>query len=200
MEEEDNLAETLEEVGDIANDLGDIVDAAVGVKKFFSSFLPKDRECSVEISNQCSSYILRNPSVFNDTGVCKTPLTLSIKPSSCGEGLFTKSPYGLRGAAGVLTYNLYDPDTNQYLGKMAALYKVPFDLNLKSIVFAIGFFEMDTKCDKRLFESMFSKTEDTFVRAKANGSSIEFESELVDISASMSNSGKAVLKIEVTDK
>uniref|UniRef100_A0A8C6WFW8 Uncharacterized protein n=1 Tax=Neogobius melanostomus TaxID=47308 RepID=A0A8C6WFW8_9GOBI len=177
----------------------DMVDDALDIANKFGGFFSKvspTRQCSVQICNGSSKFILRDPKL------CADPLTLTIKPDSSGKGLFIKSQVAPRGSGGVFTYDLYNADKKKCEGRMAVLYKVPYDLNLRSIVFAIGIMEMETECDKHLFHNMYKKDPkkkpSEFERGKAGGSSLKFESGSgVTIRASMSNSGKAKMNIEV---
>ncbi|XP_033827373.1 uncharacterized protein LOC117375212 [Periophthalmus magnuspinnatus] len=196
MAEEEGDFPELEDMADMADFADNAMNVAGRVGGFISKVLPQ-RQCSIKIKNNTSAFILRNPRVHIDTGVCAEPLALTIKPSSSGEGLFTKSRGSMRGSGGVFTYDLYHHQN--CVGKMAALFKVPYDLNLKSIVFAIGVFDSDTKCDKHLFHLMFTKKQDNFMRDKATGSCVTIESPLVTVSANMSNTDNTVMKIEISD-
>ncbi|KAJ0055850.1 hypothetical protein NL108_013804 [Boleophthalmus pectinirostris] len=198
MAEEEEQPDVTDVLGDVA-DVVDIVENVVDISSTAGGLLSKalpNRQCSVQIQNECSTYILCNPRVHTDTGICKEPLNITIKPSCSGKGLFTKSPRSMRGTGAVFSYDLYDQQ--QCVGKVAALFKVPYDLNLHSIVFAIGFVDSNTECDKHLFKRMFKNEEEGFVRAKAKGSSVTSENDLLTIKATMSNSGDAVMKIEVS--
>uniref|UniRef100_A0A3B4A3J4 Uncharacterized protein n=1 Tax=Periophthalmus magnuspinnatus TaxID=409849 RepID=A0A3B4A3J4_9GOBI len=183
------------EFPDICDIISSTTDTLLSVGSRVAKFVPTHRECTVELSNDTSTYSLCNPRVHIDTGVCAEPLTPSIPPSSSGDGLFTKSRTSMRGTGGVFTYDLCENHVCK--GKVAVLFKVPYDLNLRDVVFAVGFFDGDTECDKHLFHRMFKTEDDKFVRAKANGSCVIFETDFVTISSAMSNCGKPVMKVEV---
>ncbi|KAK7939339.1 hypothetical protein WMY93_002665 [Mugilogobius chulae] len=197
--EEYDPSELIEDVTNVTDIAANVLDAGDTLGQLISKFVPKYRQCSVQIDNKSSDYILRNPRVHMDTGVCAEPLTPSISPSSKGKGLFIKSPRAMRGSGAVFTYDLYHSRRHECVAKLAALFKVPYDLNLKSVVFAVGLFGRDTECDKHLFKDMFSSKQDKFVRAKANGSGITVQDDIVNISSSMSNCAKAVFEIEISD-
>uniref|UniRef100_A0A8C6SHE7 Uncharacterized protein n=1 Tax=Neogobius melanostomus TaxID=47308 RepID=A0A8C6SHE7_9GOBI len=198
-EEFEDFAEQTEMAEDLAEQMeimGDIIDGGINIGELIAKVFPTDHQCSVQIYNWCSKYTLRNQKQHTDTGLCAEPLPPTIKPDSSGKGLFSKTPHAPRGSGGVFTYDLYNTDKKKCEGRMAVLYKVPYDLNLRSIIFAIGIMDMATECDKHLFHNMYKKAPHMFVRGKAGGSSLEFES-FVTIRANMSNSGKAVMKIEI---
>ena len=79
------------------------------------------------------------------------------------------------------------------------MFSVPFDRVLYSNWFAVGIFERGSNCDYNLYNMMYNGSEINFVRAKANGSSITYEGDYVIVSASMSDSVEAILKVEIND-
>lgn len=82
---------------------------------------------------------------------------------------------------------------------MAVMYSVPYDRNLYSNWFAVGIFERGNDCDYNLYDIMYNGSEDNFRRGKADGSCISYQGDYVTISASMSDSGEAVLRVDISD-
>lgn len=196
MEEEFDEGEEGEE-GNIVMDLVRHVLPGGRIFNLISSVIPKKRQCFTRILNATSEYILRDPSVYTDTGRCTKPLSPTIQPSCTGEALFTKTQLSLRGSGGVFTYDLYNTDTETSTEKMAVMYKVPLDLNLRSVEYAVGVMDKATKCNKKLFDEMYKKTKPTFIRGKAKDSSLTYKSGRLTIRATMSDTGSSVMEIEV---
>lgn len=122
-----------------------------------------------------------------------------VGPCSAASALFNKTTGAATGAVGVFTYDLYNPDLNDYSHIIAIMYSVPFDRNLYSNWYAVGIFKRGNNCDYNLYDIMYNGSENNFVRAKADGSSISYEGNYVMVSASMSDSGEAVLKVNISD-
>ncbi len=80
---------------------------------------------------------------------------------------------------------------------MAVMFSVPFDFNLYSNWYAVGVFDVYTKCDHSLFKDMYYSAERGFVRAKAKDSALTFRGEAVTIRATMSDSYTPVIKVQV---
>ncbi|KAM3862666.1 DELTA-sagatoxin-Srs1a-like [Diretmus argenteus] len=157
------------------------------------------RHCSIEINNISCSYTLSNLRVFTESGCCEVPLPPMVGPCSIGSALFNKTTGATTGAVGVFTYDLLNPDLNDYSHVMAVMFSVPYDRILYSNWFAVGIFERGNDCDYNLYNMMYSGGEDHFVRGKADGSWISYEGDYVTVRASMSDSGEAVLRVDVSD-
>ncbi|KAF6735425.1 Fragaceatoxin C [Oryzias melastigma] len=157
------------------------------------------RKCSVEISNNSNNYTLSQPRLFLESGHCEIPLPPMIGPCSAVRTLFNKTTGTATGAVGVFTYDLFNADLNDYNHVMAVMFSVPYDRNLFCNWFAVGFFGKQKKCDHRLFNSMYNGSETHFVRGKADGSCISYESDFVVVSASMTDSVEAVLRVDISD-
>ncbi|XP_008300101.1 cytolysin Src-1-like [Stegastes partitus] len=164
-----------------------------------ADLIPTHRECSIEITNDSSQYILSNPGVYLESGSCSEPLPPEIEPSSSGKALFTKTANTARGVVGVVTYDLVDESTQECAGKMAVMFSVPYDFNLYSNWYAVGVFEEGEECSFDLYDHMYNNTDSTFVRGRASESSLSHEGELVAILASMSDSYQPMIKVEVKD-
>lgn len=122
-----------------------------------------------------------------------------VGPCSEASALFNKVTGSATGAVGVFTYDLFNPDMNDYSHVMAVMFSVPYDRSLYSTWFAVGIFDKGTDCDYNLYDIMYNGSENRFVRAKADGSCISYEGDYVVVSASMSDSGEAVLRVDVND-
>uniref|UniRef100_A0A8P4JX45 Uncharacterized protein n=1 Tax=Dicentrarchus labrax TaxID=13489 RepID=A0A8P4JX45_DICLA len=169
------------------------------VGESIAKIIPTQRKCTVEIANESSSYSLCNPRVHIESGRCTVPLPPSIQPNSTGEALFAKTPNTAQGSVGILTYDLLNNTTKTSSNKMAVLYQVPFNLKLKSKMYAVGIFDISTECNRDLFREMSKNTNTTFVRGKAKGPSLTHKSQNVTIMAAMSNCHEPVMKVQVSD-
>lgn len=134
-----------------------------------------------------------------ESGLCEDPLPPMVGPCSPATTMFNKTTGAATGAVGVFTYDLFNADLNDYNHLLAIMFSVPFDRVLYSNWFAVGIFERGSNCDYNLFNKMYNGSEINFVRAKANGSGISYEGDYVIVSASMSDSVEAILKVEIND-
>ncbi|XP_076019365.1 DELTA-stichotoxin-Hmg2a-like [Genypterus blacodes] len=157
------------------------------------------RHCNVEINNCSGYYTLCNARVFTESGNCDVPLPPMVETNGNASGMFNKVTGAATGAVGVFTYDLFNGEMNDYNHVLAVMYSVPYDRMLYSNWFAVGIFDKGNDCDYNLYDIMYNGTENNFVRAKADGSSISFEGDYVIASASMSDDGEAVLKVDITD-
>lgn len=130
------------------------------------------------------------------SGYNLSPLAPTVGSSERDISTFTKTYGKARGAVGVFTYELFNP-SKKHTEIMAVMFSVPFDYNLYSNWFAVGIFNKDKSCDDTLYDEMYNCGQRKCVRA--NGSSIAYKSHHVTIKASTSNSGCAVVKVEVCD-
>ena len=134
-----------------------------------------------------------------ESGLCEDPLPHMVGPCSPATTMFNKTTGAATGAVGVFTYDLFNADLNDYNHLLAIMFSVPFDRVLYSYWFSVGIFERGSNCDYNLYNMMYNGSEINFVRAKANGSSITYEGDYVIVSASMSDSVEAILKVEIND-
>lgn len=137
--------------------------------------------------------------VFTESGCCEDPLPPMLGPCSTSCAMFNKTTAAATGAVGLFTYDLFNADLNDYNHILAVMYSVPYDRILYSNWFAVGIFNRGSSCDYNLYKIMYKGSETNFVRAKADGSSISYEGDYVIVSASMSDSGEAVLKVDIND-
>lgn len=122
-----------------------------------------------------------------------------VGPCSGVRALFNKTTGTATGAVGVFTYDLFNADLNDYSHIMAVMFSVPYDRLLYSNWLAVGIFDKGKRCDHDLYELMYKSSGSKFVRGKADGSNIFYEGDYVILSASMTASGEAILKVEVND-
>lgn len=122
-----------------------------------------------------------------------------VGPCSNVTAMFNKTTGAATGAVGVFTYDLVNADLNDYSHVLAVMFSVPYDRNLYSNWFGVGIFERGNECDYNLYNVMYNGSENSFVRSKADGSCISYEGDYIVVGASMSDSGEAVLRVDVTD-
>ncbi|XP_076608393.1 DELTA-actitoxin-Ucs1a-like [Chaetodon auriga] len=176
------------------------VQTILAVGSSIAKVAPTHRQCGIEISNDCSTYTLCNPRIYTSSGRCTIPLPVQIKSSCSGNALFAKTPYTARGSVGIFTYDLLNNSTNTATEQIAVMFKVPFDLNLKSNVYAVGVFDISKDCIRDIYREM-SKTEDkTFVRGKAKGPVLTHKGQNITIMAAMSNCYEPVIKVQVSEE
>ncbi|XP_044188515.1 DELTA-sagatoxin-Srs1a-like [Thunnus albacares] len=158
-----------------------------------------NRQCSIEVENKCSEYTLGNPRWYTYSGFCETPFPPTLDPSESGSALFIKTPGAACGSVGVFTYNLLNGSTNLNDGKIAVMFSNPFDFNWYSNWYAVGVFDMATTCDYDLYYKMYYDVGEGFVRGKAADGTLIYESKLVTIKASMSDSYQPIIKMQVCE-
>ncbi|XP_067472139.1 DELTA-sagatoxin-Srs1a-like [Thunnus thynnus] len=156
-----------------------------------------NRQCSIEVENKTSKYTLCNLCWYTHSGSCETPLPPTLGPAESGSALFISTPQTASGSVGVFTYNLLNGSTKQHDGKIAVMFSNPFDFNLYSNWYAVGDFDMATTCDYDLYYKMYYDAEKGFVRGRAADGSLIYESKLVTIRATMSDSYQPVIKVQV---
>ncbi|CAL8367447.1 unnamed protein product [Gadus morhua 'NCC'] len=165
------------------------------------------RGCYVELVNSCDTVTLTNPQLYIERGRCSVPLALNLGPKSSKMATFVKTSGTATGAVGVLTYDLVKAEAQSNACniqlKLAVMYSVPFNRNSYTNWFAIGLMNSQTNCCKELYSRMYYNEVvhyGDFVRAKGGGSSLQKERDHVVVQASMSNTGTAMLRVEVTEK
>uniref|UniRef100_A0A3B5PYR2 Uncharacterized protein n=1 Tax=Xiphophorus maculatus TaxID=8083 RepID=A0A3B5PYR2_XIPMA len=186
------------EIMEVINVAADVVMASITVAQAIINSAPS-RECNIEITNFSDRYVLKNPGMFLCRGVCVKPLPTRILPSGCGGAFFAKTPRTRFGFSGVTTYDLLNSSTGKITEQMALFLKVPYDLNFKANVYAVGVFDVCKGCNVNLHEEMANKTDVTFIRGNAKGPSLTHKSKDVTISATMSESYSSVIKVNLSD-
>ncbi|XP_061838216.1 actinoporin-like protein [Nerophis lumbriciformis] len=161
------------------------------------------RSVTIEITNLTNNYCLINPKVYLDNGEVYNPPQPTVRPLKVEVCTFTKSGGKATGAVGVLTYDLYERSQKDYIETMAIMFSVPWDYNFYKNWFAVGISKKGLKCDKNLFKLMYNEKkqqENGFVREESTGTGINFVGGYLDLKATMSPLGKAIMKVEVWDK
>lgn len=81
------------------------------------------------------------------------------------------------------------------------MFSGPFDYKLYKNWLAVGVYQQGKDCNKSLYEEMYyNHQQKSFVREEAKGNGLVFEGNNVDIKATMSPMGRAIMKVEVWEK
>lgn len=81
------------------------------------------------------------------------------------------------------------------------MFSVPFDHNLYKNRLAVGVVEQSIACDKHLYDQLYDgKDLNKFTRSESSGCGLEYKAAYVDLRATMSSIGKAIVKVELYDK
>jgi len=168
----------------------------------FSSKLTTNRNCTIEINNMSSKYCLINPKVYMDSGFSFNPPQPTVRASQTEVCSFTKDDDSASGCVGVLTYEIFEMQSRHCNEIIAVMFSVPFDYNFYKNWLGLGIFEHTRACDKGLYKHMYYEKDDmtNFARSESNGSGMEYKGRVVELRASMSNIGRAILKLEVYDR
>ncbi|KAM3849255.1 uncharacterized protein ACN63O_021095 [Diretmus argenteus] len=163
--------------------------------------LTTNRNCTVEITNLSASYCLVNPKVYMNNGFCFSPPQPTVRTNMTEVCSFTKDDNTASGAVGVMTYELFDMRSRHCNELIAVMFSVPFDYNFYKNWLGVGLFEHTRACDEKLYKHMYNEKNFTnFTRQEANGSGVVYAGRVVDLRATMSNEGKAIIKLELYDK
>ncbi|XP_014048388.1 DELTA-stichotoxin-Hcr4a [Salmo salar] len=163
--------------------------------------LSSRRNVTIEITNLTNNYCLINPKVFLESGDTYNPPQPTVRPLKTEVCTFSKSSAKATGSYGVLTYDLFEKSRNDYIETVALMFGVPWDYNVYKNWFAVGIFNKGRACDVSLYKEMYNeKNQKGFIREEANGSGISYEGNYLDIKATMSPMGRAIMKVEVWDK
>ncbi|XP_068161545.1 uncharacterized protein [Antennarius striatus] len=165
-----------------------------------STLLTTNRNCILELTNVSSVYCLYMPKVHLENGFVYSPPTPTLNTNLTEVCSFTKDDHTASGASGVLTYELFNMRSRRSDGLLAVMFSVPFDYNLYSNWYGVGIFERSTECDDKLFDLMYNKKDDSFVRHKADGSGIKICRKKLEARACMSDEGRAIIKMELYDE
>ncbi|XP_027898389.1 DELTA-sagatoxin-Srs1a-like [Xiphophorus couchianus] len=161
--------------------------------------LPTQRKCTVEIQNKSSSLMLCEPLVYVFKGNCESPLPPTLRPTESGSALFIKKVYTTSGSSGIFTYDIVHESSKECKGRLAVMFAVPYDFNIFYNWYAVGIFSKDKQCNDDLYNEMYYGVQDRFIRGKAKGPSLTHKEGEVTIRASMSDSFKPILKLELCD-
>uniref|UniRef100_A0A3P8YTV7 Uncharacterized protein n=1 Tax=Esox lucius TaxID=8010 RepID=A0A3P8YTV7_ESOLU len=155
-----------------------------------SASLTTKRNGTVEITDVTSAYCLINPKnwVYMSSGYCYHPPQPTVRITQIEVCSFTKDDDTATGAVGVLTYDLFHMHS-----------RVCSEQELNWL--GVGVFETACVCDKQQYKHMYQEKDfSNFARSKASGSGVEYKAKNVDLRASVSNVGKAIIKVELYDK
>ncbi|XP_071387942.1 DELTA-sagatoxin-Srs1a-like [Centroberyx affinis] len=156
------------------------------------------RQCTIDIKNECTNYILSNPRMYLDSGRCVSPLPITLGPSASGSVQFTKIPFSMAGCVGVITYDLINNRTSQLTEKMAVMFHVPFNYTFYSNWYAVGIFDMSKNSEKKLYSEMYYNEElRSFIRSTAGGTGLTYESHDVTIKATMTKTPDSVITVQL---
>lgn len=166
-----------------------------------SATLTTHRNCTIEITNVSNNYCLINPKVYMSSGFCHHPPQPTVRSMKTEVCSFTKDDNTATGAVGLLTYDLFHMQSRVCNEQVAIMFSVPFDFNLYKNRLAVGVFEGSRSCDKTLYSQMYDgKDLPNQSRAETQGSGLEHRAQYVDLRATMSSIGRAIVKVEVYDK
>ncbi|KAF1380102.1 hypothetical protein PFLUV_G00183000 [Perca fluviatilis] len=157
------------------------------------------RQCSINITNEGSTYDFGSPCVYMVSGGCTEPLPPLMDSKSTGSALFTKTPHTAKGAVGVFTYDLIKKSTKNTTGKIAVMFSVPYNYNWFYNLYAVGIFDKSQECNYDLYHLMYYDSNSSFIRGKASGPSLTHTDDQVTIMATMSDSCQPVMKVVVKD-
>lgn len=163
--------------------------------------LKSRRNVTIEITNLTNNYCLIDPQVFLDSGNCHSPPQPTVRPQKTEVCNFSKTSAKASGAVGVLTYDLFERHSNTAKETIAIMFSVPYDHNLYKNWFAVGIYNHGKEVNEALFKEMYyNKEQAGFVRQECNGSGLTYEGKCLDIKATMSPMGRAIMKVELWDK
>uniref|UniRef100_A0A3Q2P1B8 Bryoporin-like n=1 Tax=Fundulus heteroclitus TaxID=8078 RepID=A0A3Q2P1B8_FUNHE len=166
-----------------------------------SATLTTNRNCTIEITNVSGSYCLINPKVYMNSGFSYHPPQPTVRTQKTEVCSFTKDDNTATGAVGLLTYDLFHMQSRVCSERMAIMFSVPFDRNIYANRLAVGVVENSRACDKHLYDHMYDgKDLSHAARSDANGCGLEYKAPYVDLRATMSTTGKAIVKVELYDK
>ncbi|XP_064425696.1 uncharacterized protein LOC106703425 [Latimeria chalumnae] len=156
------------------------------------------RAVGIEIHNSSGSVTLNSPSTYCDSGYVSSPPSPSIEPGETDTSVFVKKPHTACGSVGVLSYNICDKGL-----RFVLMFSNPYDYNLYSSEFALYMYETSENkpADYDLYNQMYSllKPADNFQKSAVGKSSqaIRIIHSGIEISATMSNDYKAVIKVKI---
>ncbi|XP_040398564.1 uncharacterized protein LOC121062585 [Cygnus olor] len=156
------------------------------------------RSVGLEIINNTKTVTLEDFRSYCFSGKIQTVLPFDIGPHSVGRCVFAKTPYSLRGSVGVLVCKASS-------FSLAIMFSNPFDYMLYNIEFALQLFKSENHMGNlnavfsRMMESKPYSSSTLFQRAKLQSEheTLEVSLENIRVRAKMSNSEKAILKVQV---
>lgn len=91
-------------------------------------------------------------------------------------------------------YKILDHEKKTH-GELTIMFSVPYDYNKYQNCIGLGIYKNNTPCDDELFNEMYYYT-GPFAAGKATGSNIAHYGEGFCVKGTMSEGGKAVMKVE----
>lgn len=135
------------------------------------------------------------------SGFCQYPPQPTIRTPLTEVCAFIKDDNTATGAVGLLTYDLFHTPSNVCSERIAIMFSVPFDHNLYKNQLAVGVVEHSRACDEHLYNQMYDgKDLSNFTRSESSGCGLKYRASYVDLRATMSSNGKAIVKVELYDK
>ncbi|XP_070708405.1 DELTA-actitoxin-Aeq1a-like [Pempheris klunzingeri] len=162
--------------------------------------LKSRRNVTIEIANLTNSYCLLDPKVYLESGNCHSPPQPTVRPMNTEVCNFSKTSAQATGAVGVLTYDLFERGNDCAKEKLAIMFSVPYNYNTYKNWFALGIYDSSRETDQSLYKEMYYNKEEGFVRQESSGCGLTFEGKQLDIKATMSPMGRAIMKVELWNK
>lgn len=135
------------------------------------------------------------------SGFCQHPPQPTVRTTKTEVCSFIKDDNTATGSVGLLTYDLFHMQSRVCSERIAIMFSVPFDHNLYKNRLAVGVVEQSIACDKHLYDQMYDgKDLNKFTRSESSGCGLEYKAAYVDLRATMSSIGKAIVKVELYDK
>jgi len=135
------------------------------------------------------------------SGFCFSPAQPTVRSAQTEVCSFIKDDNTATGTVGVLTYELFNVQRRHCNELMAVMFSVPYDYNVYNNWLSVGIFESTRACDEELYKHMYyEKNFTNFLRQEADGSGIMYPGRELDVRATMSSEGRAIIKVEVYDK
>lgn len=135
------------------------------------------------------------------SGFCKHPPQPTVRDNLSEVCSFIKDDHTATGAVGLLTYDLFHKQSRVFSQRMAIMFSVPYDRNLYKNRLAVGVVDHSQACDKNLYKQMYDGKDLTNFKSCENSSSgLECSNQYVELRATMSTNGKAILKVEIFEK
>jgi len=129
------------------------------------------------------------------SGYYKKPLSSIVNPGSKTKATFEKNRRSLR-AVGVVTYNLQINNYDSHM--LAVMFSVPYNRIIYSNWYAVGIFPHG-ECNDNLYKAMYKGVPGSFARARADGPIASYQGNKVKVSATMSESGVAMVRVDLND-
>ena len=143
---------------------------------------------------------LFNKSIYLESGHVHSPPQPTVRTNKTELCNFTKTSGKASGAVGVLTYDLFEQHQTSQPDKVAIMFSVPYDYGYYKNWMSVGIFPHGKEVNEALYKEMYYNDEKGFKRMEGTGSGLTFEGHRLDIKATMSPMGRAIMKVEVWEK